>query len=134
MRSTEANWPMAHVRVFSSGLGSGETEGGVGGEHGRLVSYAILWCILVRKKECESLRFRMQSWKVLTFRQVIWAAGRVVEHRDADVLEVLSPLGEALALQTASPRDQLAVEQACHQVQATYTETEKHTSFSRNRR
>lgn len=25
MRSTEANWPMAHVSVFSSGLGSGET-------------------------------------------------------------------------------------------------------------
>lgn len=25
MRSTEANWPRAHDRVFSSGLGSGET-------------------------------------------------------------------------------------------------------------
>lgn len=26
MRSTEANCPMAQVRVFSSGFGSGETE------------------------------------------------------------------------------------------------------------
>lgn len=64
--------------------------------------------------------FRVQSWKVLTLRQVIWAAGCVIEHWDTDVLEVLSPLCEALTLQTTSPRNQLAVEQACHQVQAIY--------------
>ncbi len=56
--------------------------------------------------------------KILTLREVVWASGLVVEHRDADVLEVFSPLCEALALQAASPQNQLALEQALHQVQA----------------
>lgn len=63
---------------------------------------------------------------MLTFREAVGAAGRVVQHRDADVLEVLPPLREALALQTASPQDQLTLEQACHQVQVVWTQNRKH--------
>lgn len=48
----------------------------------------------------------------------VGAAGRVFQHWDADVLEVLSPLCEALTLQTASPENQLTLEQALHQIQA----------------
>lgn len=54
--------------------------------------------------------------KILTLREVVWAAGLVIKHRDTDVLEVFSPLCEALTLQTASPQYQLALEQALHQV------------------
>lgn len=46
------------------------------------------------------------------------AAGQVFQHWDADVLEVFSPLCEALALQTASPEYQLPLEQVLHQIQA----------------
>lgn len=57
-----------------------------------------------------------------TFAEAVGAAGRVVQHRDADVLEVLPPLCEALALQAAGPEDQLALEEAGHQVQVVCTE------------
>lgn len=46
------------------------------------------------------------------------AAGQVFQHWDADVLEVFSPLCEALTLQTASPEYQLPLEQVLHQIQA----------------
>lgn len=72
---------------------------------------------------------------MFTFREAVGAAGRVVQHRNADVLEVLPPLCEALTLQTASPEDQLALEEAGHQVQVVWMETGEHdevnpTSFA----
>ena len=57
-----------------------------------------------------------RSVKLLTLREVVGAARRVIQHGDADVLEVFSPLCEALALQAASPQNQLALEQVLHQV------------------
>lgn len=59
----------------------------------------------------------MMTEQGLTLREVVWAAGLVVEHGDADVLEVFPPLCEALTLQTASPQNQLTLEQALHQIQ-----------------
>lgn len=56
--------------------------------------------------------------KILTLREVIGAAGLVIKHRDTDVLEVLSPLCEALTLQTSSPQNQPTLEQALHEAQA----------------
>lgn len=56
--------------------------------------------------------------KILTLREVLWAAGCVVQHWDTDVLEVFSPFCEALTLQTTSPQNQLALEQVLRQVQA----------------
>lgn len=54
----------------------------------------------------------------LTLRDVVRAAGLVIKHWDTNVLEVFSPLCEALTLQTASPQNQLALEQVLHQIQA----------------
>lgn len=56
--------------------------------------------------------------KILTLREVIGAAGLVIKHRDTDVLEVLSPLCEALTLQTSSPQNQPTLEQTLHEAQA----------------
>lgn len=56
--------------------------------------------------------------KILTLREVIGAAGLVIKHRDTDVLEVLSPLCEALTLQTSSPQNQPTLEQMLHEAQA----------------
>lgn len=59
--------------------------------------------------------------KILTLREVIGAAGLVIKHRDTDVLEVLSPLCEALTLQTSSPQNQPTLEQTLHEAQARWT-------------
>ena len=56
--------------------------------------------------------------KTLTLRAAIGGAGLVLPHGNADVLEVLPPLGVALALQTARPQDQPALEHPLRQVQA----------------
>lgn len=56
--------------------------------------------------------------KTLTLREVVGAAGLIVEHRHADVLEVLSPFCEALTLQTSSPQNQPTEEQTLHEAQA----------------
>lgn len=126
MRSTEANWPMAHVSVFSSGLGSGET-GKTEDTNYEInlffVFFINLHCGLEERVRCTHsqhddffVNWMQRVVKILTLREVVWAAGLVIKHRDTDVLEVFSPLCEALTLQTASPQYQLALEQALHQV------------------
>lgn len=53
---------------------------------------------------------------LITLWAAVWAAGFFLLHWDTDVLEVFSPLGVTLTLQTARPQHQTALEQMLHQV------------------
>lgn len=128
---------MAQVRVFSSGFGSGETKVedqelmkiSPLKEHIsvpvvqflRRVRSRIYYNLFEMNESDENTEHRLNFYpavNTLTRIEVSGAAGRVFQHWDADVLEVFSPLCEALALQTASPENQLTLEQVLHQIQA----------------
>ncbi|KAG7268750.1 hypothetical protein CRUP_034584 [Coryphaenoides rupestris] len=138
MRSTDANWEMAQRRVFCSGLGSGDTGGGTGGtgtttpliRSRTKVHPKRLGCTLVLEGSISTLLGHRSGWGgsgwlykgtllvLLTLREVVGAAGLLLLHGNADVLEVFPALREALALQAPRPQHQAALEEPLQQVQA----------------